>query len=64
MKKHTERYNALPLEVREICSPIIAQAQITQLLIEKNRLKKRYYASLKEINDQIKGCEKHIELCK
>jgi len=57
MSKYSDAYNALPFEVRAICSKVLLQDQIRDLHFEKDRLKRRYNQSLKEINDKIKFCE-------
>lgn len=60
MSKHSDRFNALPMEVRIICCNLALQDQIRDLGFEKDRLKKRYSQSKKEIDDKIKYCEREL----
>ncbi len=60
MSKHSDAFNALSFEVRSICSGVIVETRINQLRIEKNRLKRRYLQSMKEINEHIKNLEKYL----
>jgi hypothetical protein len=58
MKTISEQYNELPLAIRELCSQVLLQDQIRDLLIEKKRTISHYRAHLKEINAHIKNCER------
>jgi len=53
MKSWADKYNALPIEIREITSKILIETQINQLFKEKARLRVRYEQSMKEINEHI-----------
>ena len=57
MSKYSDDFNELPFEVRKIAAKVMLQYQIRDLGFEKERLKKRYNQSLKEINEKIKYCE-------
>ena len=57
MSKIFDDYNNLPLEIRNICHPVFIKTQITDLLIEKRRLKKAYKLHLRELNSHLKNCE-------
>tara|TARA_R110000744_G_scaffold341635_1_gene446833 strand:- start:3431 stop:3589 length:159 start_codon:yes stop_codon:yes gene_type:complete len=48
------------MEVRIICCNLALQDQIRDLGFEKDRLKKRYSQSKKEIDDKIKYCEREL----
>ena len=52
-----EKFNNLPIEIRTIGSAENTITRINQLRMEKDRLKKRYNQSIKEINDHIKNLE-------
>jgi len=55
MKDWSKEFNKLPKEVRQIAVAISNRENIQYLNFEKQRLKKRYTQSLKEINDHIKS---------
>jgi len=57
----SEEFNALDYKTRLIGSSIQTQTRIQHLIFEKNRIKKRYTQSMKEINEYIKNCEKHLK---
>lgn len=57
MTNWSEKYNALPRDVRRIGAAMESRTRIQHLNFEKERLKKRYRQSLAEINDHIKNCE-------
>ena len=61
MKDWSKEYNKLPYEARHIAGAVSCQTNIQFLNFEKQRLKKRYQQSLKEINDHIKNLEKWME---
>jgi len=61
MSKYSERFNALPFEIREIACNLMLESQIRDLYLERGRLKKRYDTSRKEINEKIKYCERELE---
>ena len=52
----TEKFNALPREVREIGAAMECKTRIQHLEMEKARLLKRYRQSVMEIDDHIEGC--------
>lgn len=56
----SEKYNALPIEVRIIGSAMESKMRIQQLRAEKHRLAAAYRRSMKEINDHIKNCQEHL----
>jgi len=60
MSKWTDEWNKLPYEIRHIGSMCGAEMRINQLEMEKDRLKRRYDQSLKEINEHIKNLEDWI----
>jgi len=61
MSEWSDKWNALPREVRHIGSMVESEMRINQLKREKDRLKTRYKQSIKEVNDHIKNLEKWIE---
>ena len=52
-----KKYNDLPNDIRVIVSAISCKLRIQHLNFEKDRVKKRYIQSIKEINSHIKNCE-------
>lgn len=56
----SEKYNALPIEVREITSQILLIDQIRDLLIERDRAIKHHEAHLREIDAHIKNCKRGL----
>ena len=61
MSKHSDRFNELPLETRQIASNLMLEHQIRDLHLEMGRLKQRYHTSRWEINEKIKYCERELE---
>ena len=59
--KWTEKWNALPYEIRHIGSMVESQMRINQLEMEKNRLKRAYQRSVREANAHIKNLRRWIE---
>ena len=57
-EKWNDIYNDLPFEIRKITSKVLIRTQITQLLHEKDRLRRSYRRNLKEINDHIDNLTK------
>jgi len=55
------RFNALPYETRLIGAAMESRTRIQQLRIEKDRLKRRYDQSIKEIDLHILNCEAHLK---
>jgi hypothetical protein len=60
-KNWSEKFNALSPEIRKIGSASEAQIRIQHLNFEKDRLRKRYAQSLREINEHIKNCEQWLK---
>ena len=60
MSIHSGKFNALPFEIREIACNVMLESQIRDLYKEKDRLKRRYETSKKEINEKIKFCEREL----
>lgn len=58
---NTEKYNALPLEIREICSQITLEYQIRDLLIERQRAIKHHQAHLREIDVHLANCRRDLK---
>ena len=57
----SEQYNRLPFETRIICSAVLMENQILQLVKEKRRLEKHYHASLLEINEHIDNIRRSLK---
>ena len=60
-KYWSDKFNKLPIEIRNIACASSAYENINYLVREKQRLKKRYNQSVKEINEHIKNIEKWIK---
>ncbi len=61
MRDWTKEFNNLTIETRTIANAVAMQDQINGLKREKERLKKRYNQSVKEINDHIKSIERSLK---
>jgi len=57
MSKWSDKFNALPREIRDIGCMCQTEMRIQQLGMERARLIRRYHQSLKEINEHIKNLE-------
>jgi hypothetical protein len=55
-----EKYNALPIEVREITSQVLLLDQIRDLLIERARAIKHHKSHLREIDAHIENCKRDL----
>lgn len=55
-----DKYNALPFEVRRICSRVLMADQLRDLRIEKARAIRSHRRHLQEINDHMRNVEKAI----
>jgi hypothetical protein len=60
MSKWSKAWNDLPIGIRHIGSMVECELRIQHLKFEKDRLKKRYVQSCKEINSHIKNCEQWL----
>ena len=60
METVSEKYNKLPIEVREICSQMFLIYQIRDLEIEKDRAIRHHRALLKQINNHIDNCKRDL----
>jgi len=60
MNEWSERWNALPIEIRLIGSKVEAQMRINQLQMERDRLQKRYAQSCKEVNEHIANLRSYL----
>jgi len=58
--KWSDRFNALPKDIRTIGAAMEARTRIQHLGFEKDRLKKRYIQSLNEINAHLISCKKWL----
>ena len=58
MSKWSDAFNALPMDVRHVGAMCECEMRINQLILEKDRLEKRYSQSLIEINDHIANLKK------
>ena len=61
MSKWSDLYNSLPDEWRAVGRPCEMQVRIQHLKAEKDRLKRRYNQSLKEIDEHIANLERELE---
>lgn len=61
MSKWSDAWNELPYDIRHIGAMCEYELRIQHLQMEKNRLKKRYTQSLKEINEHIKNIQDWIK---
>jgi hypothetical protein len=61
MSRWSDIWNKLPAEIRHIGSMCETEMRIQQLNMEKERLKKRYHQSVKEIDEHIENLEKWIK---
>jgi hypothetical protein len=54
----SQEFNALPEHIRIIGAAMEVRTRIQHLNFEKDRLKRRYDQSMREINEHILNCEK------
>ena len=61
MGKWADRFNELPDDMRLIAAMNEAQMRVNQLLMERDRLQKRYRQSVREVNAHIKSILKWMD---
>lgn len=61
MSEWSDKFNALPYEIRNIATMCEAETRIQMLNMEKKRLKKAYRSSLSEINAHISNIQKFLD---
>jgi len=60
MSKWSDKFNALPKDIRYIGSMLEAELRIQHLKFELARLKKQYQQSCAEIKSHIARCENRL----
>jgi len=61
MNKWSDKFNALPRDIRDIGCMCQTEMRINQLEMEKTRLIMRHHQSLNEINEHIKNLKQWIK---
>jgi len=61
MNKWSDKFNALPRDIRDIGYMCQTEMRINQLEMEKTRLIMRHHQSLNEINEHIKNLKQWIK---
>lgn len=61
MSKHSDRYNNLPLEDRQMLNVMLVEAEIRLLEMEKKRVLADFRKSVRAINDRVKIMRRHLE---
>ena len=61
MSKHSDRYNNLPLEDRQMLNVMLVEAEIRLLEMEKKRVLADFRKSARAINDRVKSMRRHLE---
>jgi phage host-nuclease inhibitor protein Gam len=61
MSEWSDKWNAMPYDIRHIGSMCETEMRINQLMMEKARLKKRYLQSIKEVDEHIKNLKQFLK---
>lgn len=61
MSKHSDRYNSLSLEDRQMLNVMLVEAEIRLIEMEKKRVLADFRKSVRAINDRVKSMRRHLE---
>lgn len=61
MSHHSDRYNSLPLEDRQMLNALMVEAEIRFIELEKKRMLADFRKNVRAINDRVKNMRRHLE---
>ncbi|MGO2200474.1 hypothetical protein [Pseudomonas helleri] len=61
MSEHSDRYNSLQLEDRQMLNALMVEAEIRFIELEKKRMLADFRKNVRAINDRVKNMRRHLE---
>lgn len=61
MSRHSDRYNSLPFEDRQMLNALMVEAEIRFIELEKKRMLADFRKNVRAINDRVKNMRRHLE---
>ena len=61
MSEHSDRYNSLQLEHRQMLNALMVEAEIRFIELEKKRMLADFRKNVRVINDRVKNMRRHLE---
>ncbi|NNB48925.1 hypothetical protein [Pseudomonas fragi] len=61
MSEHSDRYNSLQLEDRQMLNALMVEAEIRFIELEKKRMLADFRKNVRVINDRVKNMRRHLE---
>ncbi|MGP5441844.1 hypothetical protein [Pseudomonas helleri] len=61
MSEHSDRYNSLQLEDRQMLNALMVEAEIRFIELEKKRMLADFRKNFRAINDRVKNMRRHLE---
>ena len=61
MSRHSDRYNSLPFEDRQMLNTLMVEAEIRFIELEKKRMLADFRKNVRAINDRVKNMRRHLE---
>ena len=61
MSRHSDRYNSLPFEDRQMLNALMVEAEIRLIEMEKKRMLSDFRKGLRALNERVKNMRRHLE---
>ena len=61
MSRHSDRYNSLPFEDRQMLNTLMVEAEIRFIELEKKRMLADFRKNVRAINDRVKNMRRQLE---
>ena len=61
MSKHSDRYNSLPFEDRQMLNGLMIEAEIRFIELEKKRMLADFRKAVRVINERVKVMRRNLE---
>ena len=61
MSRHSERYNSLPFEDRQMLNGLMIEAEIRFIELEKKRMLADFRKAVRVINERVKVMRRNLE---
>lgn len=61
MSRHSDRYNSLPFEDRQMLNALMVEAEIRLIEMEKKRMLGDFRKGVRALNERVKNMRRHLE---
>lgn len=61
MSRHSDRYNSLPFEDRQMLNALMVEAEIRLIEMEKKRMLGDFRKGVRTLNERVKNMRRHLE---